>query len=186
MRIISGNNKGKKLFAPKDMSVRPTSDKIKESIFNIIGPIYEDDVILDLFAGTGNVGLEFLCRGAEKCYFIDVSSKSLNFVKKNISLCNLEDKSEVILNDYEKAIKYFGSLGKEFDYIFADAPYALNCANRVVELICENKILKKTGVIIIECEKSEKMFEKLSQSMVKYKEKIYGSTKIGFFRFLEE
>ena len=78
MRIISGTNKGKKLYAPEGMTVRPTSDKIKEALFNIIGFIDEDSTVLDLFAGSGNVGIEFLARGAKFCTFIDSSNKSLS------------------------------------------------------------------------------------------------------------
>ena len=186
MRIISGNNKGKRLFAPKDRSVRPTSDKIKEAIFNMIGYIDEESVVLDLFSGTGNVGLEFLCRGASECHFVDVSNKSVSFIKKNISLCNLDSKSKVYVNDYEKALALFARNNMKFDYIFADAPYHLNCADKVINLVISSDLLKRDGTLIIECEKSEKMFENVEQSMLKYKEKIYGITKIGIIRFSEE
>ncbi|QSX06611.1 16S rRNA (guanine(966)-N(2))-methyltransferase RsmD [Sedimentibacter sp. zth1] len=186
MRVISGNNKGKKLFAPKDMSVRPTSDKIKEAIFNMLGYIDEDSVVLDLFAGTGNVGIEFLCRGAKQCHFTDISHKSISFVKKNIALCKLEDKSMVYINDYEKAINYFTRCNVKFDYIFADAPYHLNCAQKVIDLVLNNEILNKNGTLIIECEKTEKMFEYGIPSVLEYKEKIYGITKIGIIKFSEE
>lgn len=186
MRVISGNNKGKKLFAPKDTSVRPTSDKIKEAIFNMLGYIDEDSVVLDLFSGTGNVGLEFLCRGAKECHFVDVSHKSANFIKKNIALCNLESKSKVYVNDYEKAISFFARNNMKFDYIFADAPYHLNCADNVINLVISNDLLNRDGTLIIECEKSEIMFENVEQDVLKYKEKIYGITKIGIVRFSEE
>lgn len=183
LRVISGNNKGKKLFAPKDMSVRPTSDKIKEAIFNMIGHIDEEDVVLDLFSGTGNVGIEFLCRGAKECHFVDVSHKSMSFIKKNISLCNLDEKSKVYINDYEKAITFFARNNMKFDYIFADAPYHLNCADKVINLVISNDILNKNGILILECEKTEKMFENVEQDMLKYKEKIYGITKIGIVTY---
>lgn len=186
MRVISGINKGKKLFCPKDMSVRPTSDKVKEAIFNMIGYIDEDSVILDLFSGTGNVGIEFLCRGAKECHFVDVSSKSISYIRKNIESCKLEQKSKVYVNDYEKAINYFARTNMKFDFIFADAPYRLNCADKVIKLVIDSDILKKTGILIVECEKEEKMFENVHHSMLEYREKIYGITKIGICRFSEE
>lgn len=183
MRVISGNNKGKKLFAPKDTSVRPTADKVKESIFNIIGYIDEDSVVLDLFAGTGSIGIEFLCRGAKECHFVDVSHKSASFIKKNISLCKLEDKSRVYINDYEKALSLFAKSEMKFDYIFADAPYHLNCSDKIINTVVKYDLLKKDGTLIIECEKSEKMFENIEQDVLQYREKIYGITKIGILNY---
>ena len=104
MRIISGINKGKKLYAPEGASVRPTGDKIKEAVFNIIGPIDEEAAVLELFAGSGGMGIEFLARGAERCTFVDVSRKSITYVKKNLDLCNFNNKARIIQEDYEKAI----------------------------------------------------------------------------------
>lgn len=186
MRIISGNNKGKRLFAPKDMSVRPTSDKIKEAIFNMIGYIDEESTVLDIFAGTGNMGIEFLSRGAKSCYFVDSSHKSISFVKRNISDCKLESKSNIFVADYEKAIKMLGKQNLKFDYIFADPPYHLNCTKNIIELIFTNDLLEKDGLLIIECDKSEKMFENVEQNMLEYKEKIYGRTRIGLIKYLED
>ncbi len=183
MRVISGNNKGKRLFAPKDTSVRPTADKIKESIFNIIGYIDEESIVLDLFAGTGSIGIEFLCRGAKECHFVDVSHKSVEFVKKNISLCKLEDKSKVYVNDYEKALSFFARSNMKFDYIFADAPYHLNCSSNIIDLVIKNNLLNEDGTLIIECEKTEKMIENVEQGVLQYKEKIYGITKIGIMKY---
>lgn len=183
MRVISGNNKGKKLFAPKDMSVRPTADKIKESIFNMIGYIDEDSIVLDLFAGTGSIGIEFLCRGAKECHFVDVSHKSAGFIKKNISLCKLDDKSKVYVYDYEKALSYFARNNMKFDYIFADAPYHLNCSNNIINSVVRYDILNEDGTMIIECEKTEKMIENIEQDVLQYKEKIYGITKIGILKY---
>jgi len=122
MRVISGINKGKKLYAPEGNSVRPTSDKVKEAIFNIIGPIDKEAAVLDLFAGSGSIGIEFLARGAKYCTFVDASRKSLNFVRKNLELCNFKDRARIILSDYEKAIVKLGENNEKFDYIFADPP----------------------------------------------------------------
>jgi len=186
MRIISGTNKGKKLYAPEGMSVRPTSDKIKESVFNIIGYIDESSVVLDLFAGSGNVGIEFLARGAKECYFVDASHKSLSFIKKNIEMCNFNDKSKILQNDYEKAIENFYNLNLKFDYIFADPPYNLLCTNNIAEKILQYNLLKSEGLLIIESDKSEEALANLNYEKIKYKEKIYGRTKISMIKLLEE
>ncbi len=186
MRIISGINKGMKLYAPDGMSVRPTSDKIKEAIFNMIGIIEEDSIILDLFAGSGSVGIEFLARGAKLAYFVDLSRKSLNFVKKNLDLCKFNDKAKIIISDYEKAIVKLSSENIKFDYIFADPPYALNCSTNIAQKIFEHNLLKPEGILIIESDESEKVIDNIDTNVIKYKEKIYGRTRISIFKYSEE
>lgn len=185
MRIISGINKGKKLYAPEGMSVRPTSDKIKEALFNIIGPITDDARVLDLFAGSGNVGIEFLARGARQCIFVDSSNKSLGFVKKNLELCSFTDRARTVLGDYEKTIRNLASGGEKFDYIFADPPYNLNCGTNIARLVFEYNILNPGGLLIIETDKSETVMEDM-EDMFKYKEKIYGRTRISILKCSEE
>lgn len=186
MRIISGTNKGKKLYAPEGASVRPTSDKIKEAIFNIIGPIDEEAVVLELFAGSGSIGIEFLARGAKYCTFVDKSYKSLNYVNKNLGLCNFNNKGKIILSDYGKAIINLSKNNEKFDYIFADPPYALNLSNNIIDSVFEYDILRPRGLLIIETDKSEKVIDNNDTNMVKYKEKIYGRTRISLIRHLEE
>lgn len=186
MRIISGTNKGKKLYAPEGASVRPTSDKIKEAIFNIIGLIDEKAYVLELFAGSGSVGIEFLARGAKHCTFVDASRKSLNYTKKNLELCDFNDRAKIILNDYEKAIINLSKNNEKFDYIFADPPYALNLSNTIANNVIEYNILKPGGLLIIESDKSEKVIDNTDTNMVEYKEKIYGRTRISMMRHLED
>lgn len=185
MRIISGTNKGMKLFAPEGISVRPTSDKIKEAIFNMIGYIDEESIVLDIFSGSGGVGIEFLARGASKCYFVDASHKSLSFVKKNLELCKFKEKAKVIMSDYEKAILNFSMENIKFNYIFADPPYALNCGANIAKKIFENNLLEQDGLLIIETDKSEKIIENIDADMIKYKEKIYGRTRISIMTYGE-
>lgn len=185
MRIISGTNKGKKLYSPEGMSVRPTTDKIKEAIFNMIGYIEEDSNALDLFTGSGSVGIEFIARGAGICYFVDTSHKSLSFVKKNIEICNFKDKAKIIQSDYEKAIINLSDMKIKFDYIFADPPYNLNCSNNIADKIYEYNLLKTDGILIIESDKLESIFDN-SNKFIKYKEKTYGRTRISILKMLEE
>ncbi len=186
MRIISGTNKGMKLYAPEGARVRPTGDKIKEAIFNIIGPIDEESIVLELFAGSGSMGIEFLARGAKHCTFVDVSRKSLNYVKKNLELCNFTGKAKIISNDYEKAIISLSKNNERFDYIFADPPYEKNLCSKTLNAIIEYDILKTGGLLIIESDKSEKVIDNNAVNVLEYKEKIYGRTKISIIRHLEE
>lgn len=186
MRIVSGTNKGKKLYAPEGMSVRPTSDKIKEALFNIIGYIDEESIVLDLFAGTGNVGIEFLARGGKFCYFVDVSHKSLSYVKKNLELCNFNSRAKIINSDYERAIINLSNMNLKFDYIFADPPYDLNCSTNIIQQVLKNNLLAPNGLLIIESDKTEKVIENIDSNMIKYKEKIYGRTRISMIELLED
>lgn len=186
MRIISGTNKGMKLYAPDGMSVRPTADKIKEAIFNMIGIIDEDSIVLDLFAGSGNVGIEFLARGAKRAYFVDLSRKSLSYVKKNLELCKFTDRARVLMNDYEKAIVNLSDEKIKFDYIFADPPYPLNCSSNIALKVFEYGLLKSDGLLIIESDESEKVIDNIDTNVIKYKEKIYGRTRISIFKYMEE
>lgn len=185
MRIISGKNKGKKLYAPDGVSVRPTTDKIKEAIFNMIGYIDEESIVLDLFAGSGSVGIEFLARGAKECIFVDYSRKSLSYVKKNLELCNFINNSKVIQSNYEKAIIDLYNKKRQFDFIFADPPYDLNCSYNIVEKVLKYNLLKPDGLLIIEGDKTEKEIE-YKDNIIKYKEKLYGRTRISIVKYLED
>ena len=100
MRIITGEFRGRKIEAPRGMDVRPTSDMIKEAMFNVLMNHVSGAVCVDLFAGTGNLGLEAISRGAEKCYFCDNSRESIKFIKMNIEKCGAEERSQVIFGDY--------------------------------------------------------------------------------------
>ena len=185
MRIISGTNKGKRLYAPEGKEVRPTGDKIKEAVFNIIGSIDEDSTVLELFAGSGSMGIEFLARGAKHCTFVDISKKSLYYVKKNLDLCNFTGKAKIIAGDYEKTIINLSNNKEKFDYIFADPPYGLTLGNKILNAVIENGILKYGGILVIESEKSEKVIDNNALDVIEYKEKIYGRTKISVIRLLE-
>lgn len=186
MRIISGTNKGMKLYAPEGMGVRPTSDKIKESIFNMLGYIDGNSIVLDLFAGSGGVGIEFLARGAGLCYFVDSSHKSLSYVKKNLELCRFKEKSKIIAGDYEKTIVNLSRENIKFNYIFADPPYALKCGLNIVKKVFENNLLEPGGTLIIETDKSEKLIDNMDTGVINYKEKIYGRTRISIMKYAED
>ena len=102
MRIIAGDYKGRRLNAPADYKIRPTADKVKEALFSIIGDDIDEAVVCDLFSGTGNLGLEALSRGADKCYFVDNSAESIRLIKENIEMCRAEEYSVVIHGDFEQ------------------------------------------------------------------------------------
>lgn len=178
MRIISGNFKGRKLKTLEGMNTRPTADRIKESLFNILGSKVYDSKVLDLFAGSGALGLEALSRGACFCVFIDSSKDAISIVKDNINLCKQENNSKIINKDYLVALK---SLEDKFDIIFVDPPYSKGIEISVLENI--NTMLSEDGIIIIETDKADIPPDNIN-GLIKYDARKYGRTLISFYKHI--
>ena len=147
MRIISGSARGRKLKEPQGLDTRPTTDKVKESLFNIIQFELEGRRVLDLFAGTGQLGLEALSRGAEHCTFVDRRREAAALVRENIGLCRFEDQAQVV---QEEAQWFLRSCGERFDVIFLDPPYQTNLLEQCIETIARFDILREHGIIVCE------------------------------------
>lgn len=179
MRIITGSAKGTKLKAPRGNQTRPTADRVKESIFNILGRIVEDAKVLDLFGGTGNLGLETLSRGAESAVFIDKSPASINLIKENSIITKLGGRTEVIKTDSLKALDRFIQDGRQFDLIFCDPPYNNGLVQLVLRKIDNSQILTSNGMIIVEHSKHEPIHTDFAQLVLKRTEK-YGETLVSF------
>tara|TARA_B100001996_G_C18589599_1_gene565558 strand:+ start:510 stop:1073 length:564 start_codon:yes stop_codon:yes gene_type:complete len=183
MRVIGGNLRGKKILSPTDKSTRPLKDMVRESIFNIIEHSKNEfvnlkgSVVLDLFAGTGSFGIECLSRGAEKVFFLENYSNSINILKKNIKLLKLDKYSKIIeKNSYN--ISQFQLNLKKFDLIFLDPPFKDNRINQLIEIIKKMKITTKDTLIILH--RNKKYVEKISHDLIISKEKNYGLSKIIF------
>lgn len=182
MRVISGLKKGHRLKSPKGLDVRPTEDRIKESLFNIIGAIHSESIILDLFAGSGSIGIEFLSRGAQKCFFVDISAASLSAVKDNLRHTGLEKDAVIIKKDAKKAILDLNKQNVKFDYIYLDPPFRNeDLLLNVIEEIYNNQILSENGVLIIEHEKELVLNHEL-YGFIKYKDRNYGSKTLEFYK----
>lgn len=147
MRIITGEYRGRRLESPAGYDVRPTSDKVKEAVFNIIMNEVWDATCVDLFAGTGNLGLEALSRGAKKCYFGDNSRESINLIKNNVKMCRAEDKSVIIAGDYSKIL---GRINEKVDIFFLDPPYKDGLYENCLEIIDSLDLLSEEGIIVAE------------------------------------
>jgi 16S rRNA (guanine(966)-N(2))-methyltransferase RsmD len=177
MRVVSGKARGTKLFSPKDNSVRPTTDRIKESLFNVIQPIMQDSVVLDLFAGAGGIGIEFISRGSSKAYFVDSSRDSIDIITKNIKKCRFEEYSQIIHSNFERAIEEIRRNFIKVDYVFIDPPYGAYDLGDIISRIINADILSDEGMIIVECEKDDNILcTDCNYNLVK--EKIYGRTKL--------
>ena len=147
MRIISGAARGRKLKEPQGMDTRPTTDKVKESLFNIIQFELEGRRVLDLFAGTGQLGLEALSRGAEHCTFVDQRKEAATLVKENIRLCRFEDRSQAVQGE---ALSFLAACREKFDVVFLDPPYQSGLLEESLKLLTQFDILREHGIIVCE------------------------------------
>ncbi len=150
MRIVAGQKKGRKLKSPKGRDVRPTLDRVREALFSSLGGHVKGARVLDLFAGTGALGLEALSRGAMEAVFIDKSREVRRVLKENISDLGFEAESSVIGGDGIVALKEFGESGRSFDLVFMDPPYASRLLEKALSLFGEGELLAPDGVIVAE------------------------------------
>lgn len=171
MRIISGTAGGRKLITPEGMDVRPTTDNVKESVFNIIQFEIEGRRVLDLFAGSGQLGIECISRGAEHVTFVDNDRKSVDAVKKNLKTCGMS--ADVFLTD---AVSFLKDCPK-YDIIFIDPPYDSDLYEKVLENIYLFDILNVGGIIVCESRKEKKIHDPIGEYCIK-KTYSYGRIKI--------
>ncbi|MBO4414485.1 MAG: 16S rRNA (guanine(966)-N(2))-methyltransferase RsmD [Lachnospiraceae bacterium] len=182
MRVIAGSARSLRLTAPKGMEVRPTTDRIKETLFNIISADIYDCSFLDLFCGSGAIGIEALSRGASKAVFIDESKTSCDCTLKNLEFTRLGDKAKVIRMDAVSAVTKLRNEGARFDIIFLDPPYDKELEKTVLEQKAFCDILNEDGFVIVEAS-SETAFDYAgSCGLEVYREKVYGSNKHVFMR----
>jgi len=176
VRVISGEHKGRRLAAGKKKKVRPTSDRVKESIFNILREEVMGKRILDLFAGAGSLGIEALSRGAESVTFVDASSQSINILKKNLENLNLKSKSSILRLDGLRALN---RLNQNFQMIFADPPYLKGYVQRIIDSLIHSEVLEKNGILILEHHKKE-AFSFPEERLSVLRQKKFGDTVILF------
>ncbi|WP_113927401.1 16S rRNA (guanine(966)-N(2))-methyltransferase RsmD [Bacillus sp. P14.5] len=150
MRVISGECRGRPLKSVPGSGTRPTTDKVKEAIFNIIGPYFESGSGLDLFAGSGGLGIEALSRGLGKVIFVDKDFKAIQTIKSNLDSCGYSDRSEVYRNEAGRALKAVMKRDITFDYIFLDPPYKKQKLQQLMKEIDENGLLNESGFVICE------------------------------------
>ncbi|HZK33209.1 MAG TPA: 16S rRNA (guanine(966)-N(2))-methyltransferase RsmD [Tissierellaceae bacterium] len=182
MRVISGSRKGHRLKAPKGNRVRPTEDRIKESLFNILGEINKSAIVLDAFAGSGSIGIEFLSRGAKEAYFVDDFYGSIATIKDNLEHTKLIDRAKIIKVDIFLILKRFNKDNLLFDYIYLDPPF--NQEELVLKLLKEissEGILNKKGIIIIEHGKNLQL-ENSIYDFKKIDYRKYGSKLLTFYK----
>ena len=151
MRVITGTARGRRLAEPRDMTVRPTTDMVKEAVFSIVQFDVPGRRALDLFAGTGQLGIEALSRGARECVFVDNSPASLALVRKNLEICGM--RAPVVRSD---ALAYLENCGK-FDLVFVDPPYHAGLYDKILQALFGFDILNDGGIILVESMRDEPM-----------------------------
>ncbi len=173
MRVISGSARGTKLLCPEGLSVRPTHDRVKESLFSMLSVAVSGASVLDLFAGTGALGIEALSRGAAGAVFVDVSPRSLKTVEENLQKTHLSSAAQLINRDY---LSFLSSTDTVFDLIFLDPPYREGFLLPALKKIAEKRLLSPEGIIY--CETEGEPPEEISDLFMVYRDKKYGRARI--------
>lgn len=178
MRIISGKHRSRVIKMVDISTTRETTDKVRGAIFNLISFYPIEGVFLDLFSGSGAMGLEALSRGCSKAYFNDLGKKAYNITKENCRALGYSKEVVVTNLDYKKAL---ASYKEAFDFIFLDPPYKLDCCNEIILYVTKNNLLKPNGLIICEVDKDTIISE--TDELEIYKEKNYGIRNVYILKY---
>ena len=180
MKVTGGTGKGRKLKVPPGSRVRPTSDKVKQALFNILGEKVKGAAFLDLYAGTGGVGIEALSRGAGRVVFIDDANDSLRAIKKNVEQTGFGERAQVMPH---RAETFLRKTSEQFDIVFLDPPYSLQLEIPLV-LVSEAEILNPDAIVVGEHFKKQAS-PKQAGRLVLYRETHYGDTVLAFYKLDE-
>lgn len=180
MKVISGTLKGRNIEGYNIDGTRPTMDRVKESLFAMIQNNIKDSIALDLFAGSGQLGIEAISNGAKTCYFIDNNKEVIKVLNNNISNLNIESNSKVLLSDWKKSLNEFSNQNLKFDLIFVDPPYDYNVYEKILIKVSELNLLNDNGLIILE--HSNLKFKDTYNNLILYKEKKYGNKSVNIYK----
>lgn len=180
MRIIAGKYRSRIIKSLSGDNTRPTTDKVKEALFNTIGPYFEDVNLLDLFAGSGNIGFEALSRGMKSVVFVDNSFPATMIIKENAQSLNVSDQVKIIKADYKTALKRFVDVYK-FDYVYIDPPYKSDFIESIINDLNTKALLNANALIIIETLK-ENNYQDRYDDIIKTKEVVYGISKLIYYK----
>lgn len=181
MRVIAGSARGIKLKTIPEMTTRPTVDRVKENMFNIIQHDIPGAVVADFFSGSGSLCIESLSRGASFAYFADKNPKCVEIIKDNLSACSMKDNFKIMNMEYDKFASSLSKSGVQLDIIFLDPPHRSGFGQDSIELINKMQLLREDGIIVVEHHKDEAYNDKY-EGLVKFKTKKYGITALSFYR----
>lgn len=180
--MISGTAKGRPLKAVPGTGTRPTTDKVKEAVFSMIGPYFEGGNVLDLFAGSGGLGIEALSRGMEKGIFIDLEPKSIEVIRANLKATKLESKAEVYRNEAGRALKLLAKRAYKFDVVFLDPPYRMKNADELMLAMQENDMLSENAIVVVEYD-ADHEYEENFGHFAQTRKTTYGDTAISVYHY---
>ena len=180
MRIISGTARGRTLVAPPGEKTRPTQDKVRESLFNIIRWDVMDAHVLDLFAGTGALSLESLSRGAKSAVMIDTDRAACEAIRKNIAACRMEEKARLIPRDYRQAMDQLAQEKHRFDVVFLDPPYRMENTGEMCAALYDKGLLAKAFLLVVEHKRG--LAPLVDERFEAFDQRDYGDTQITFIR----
>lgn len=180
MRVISGKLKGRNISGYDILGTRPTMDRVKESIFSMIQSYINDSIVLDLFSGSGNYGIECISNGSKLVYFNDYNIKCVNVIKDNVKKMNVTLQAIITNYDYKKALEYYKENNIKFDLIFLDPPYKKQIINNILDYLINNDLLNSNSLVI--CEFTEKE-EFINDKLKIYKEKKYGDKIVFIYKY---
>ena len=178
MRVITGSARGVSLQTPAGLQTRPTTDRVKENLFNIIQFDIPGAQVLDLFAGSGQLGIEALSRGAQSAVFVDQGKEAIAAVQRNLAATKLHDHAQVVQSD---SFSYLQSCRRKFDLIFLDPPYSGNFLEKAIVVISENDILSDCGIIICERPIEKEELPEIS-NLMRSRDYQYGKMLITLYR----
>lgn len=182
MRVVSGKCKGHPLKAVPGNTTRPTTDKVKESIFNMIGPYFDGGIALDLFGGSGGLGIEAISRGIDKAIFVDRDNKAIKTIHQNLESCRIQEQAEVYRNDAERAIKALIKREMSFDLILIDPPYKDQKIVSLISVMDQHGLLHNAGLIMAERGNDVVLPESIGR-LVKVRAEKYGITAISIYKY---
>ena len=180
MRVISGKLKGRNILGYNISGTRPTMDRVKESIFSMIQSYINDSVVLDLFSGTGNYGIECLSNGSKLVYFNDHNKKCVKIIQDNLATMKVLDDSKITNFDYLEALKYYKNKNIKFDLVFLDPPYKEHIINEILDFLINNNLLNHNSLIICEFTNKE---DYISNKLNLFKEKKYGEKFVFIYKY---
>jgi len=181
MRIIGGESRGRAIRLPGGCRIRPTADRVKEALFNILEPV-EGKSFIDVFAGCGNVGLEALSRGARGSVFVEKDLRLIEAIRENLRLLGFEGRAEVIAADAEKGVRRLRKRGERFDILFADPPYEEGFLSVIIKCLEGAELLTENGIIILQHSLREPLKQSFTQALAVTDQRRYGDTLLSFLK----
>lgn len=182
VKVISGKLKGRNIKGYSILGTRPTMDRVKESIFGMIQDYVSNSIVLDLFSGSGNYGIEAISNGCQMVYFNDINKKCIKVIQDNLEEFNVLEKGIFTNMDYQEALSYYKSKKLKFDLVFLDPPYKKQVINDVLKNILKNDLLNKNGLIVCELTSNERYND---NKLILYKERKYGEKIVLIYKLVD-